>query len=100
MEHRMSFENRRLIGIVIAVAVLLLIPFTAMKLDAGVKWSWFDFAVAGTLLAGTGLLCEFVLRKVKSWNYRLLLLGGILFALFIIWAELAVGLIGTPLAGS
>ena len=58
------------------------------------------FVVAGTLLAGKGLLCEFVLRKVKSWNYRLLLLAGILFALFIIWAELAVGLIGTPLAGS
>jgi len=100
MENRMTFENKRLIGIVVAAALILLIPLTAVKLDAGFKWSWFDFAIAGTILLGTGLVCELVLRKVRNWQYRLVLLGVVLFALFIVWAELAVGLIGTPLAGN
>ena len=100
MENRMTFQNKRLMAIVIGVALLLLVPLAAMKLDTGFKWSWFDFVVAGTLLGGTGLVCELVLRRVKNWQTRLLLLGVILFVLFIVWAELAVGLFGTPLAGS
>ena len=99
-EIEMKFENKRLLGLEIGAALVLLIPLTAMRLDAGFKWSWFDFAIAGTLLLGTGLMCELVLRKVRKFEYRLALVGVILFALFIIWAELAVGLIGTPLAGS
>ena len=96
----MKFENKRLLGIVLAVALLLLVPFIAMRFTDEVKWDWFDFLIAGVLLFGTGLACEFVLRKVRTLGYRLALVGVILFALFIVWVELAVGIIGTPLAGS
>jgi peptidoglycan/LPS O-acetylase OafA/YrhL len=96
----MKFENKRLTAIVLAVALLLLIPFVAMRFSNEVKWSWFDFLIAGFLLLGTGLACEFVLRKVRRLEYRIAVVAVILFALFIVWAELAVGLIGTPLAGS
>ena len=57
-------------------------------------------AVAGFLLLGTGLVCELVMRKVKKIRYRLALCAVILAALFLVWAELAVGLIGTRFAGS
>jgi len=93
-------QNKRLIGIVVAVAFLLLIPYIAMKLTGEVKWTAIDFIAAGILLLGTGLACEFVLRKVKKVQYRIAICAGILLVLFIIWAELAVGLIGTPVAGS
>lgn len=93
-------ENIRLIGIVTTAGVLLLIPFIAMRFTGEVNWNWFDFLVAGALLLGTGLAIEFVLRKAKSFQYRLAICAAILVALFIVWAELAVGLIGTPLAGS
>jgi hypothetical protein len=96
----MNMQNKRLIGILIAVAVLLLIPFTAMKFTGEVNWTPIDFIVAGVLLLGTGLMCEFVLRKVTSTGYRVALCGAILFALFLVWAELAVGLFGTRFAGS
>lgn len=95
----MEFKNKRLIGIVVSVALLLLIPYLGMKFGE-VIWSWFDFVVAGTLLLGTGLAIEFVLRKVKKTAHRLAICAGILLVLFIIWAELAVGLIGTPFGGS
>ncbi len=93
-------QNKRLIGIGVAAALLLLIPYIAMKFTDEVKWTAFDFIAAGVLLLGTGLACEFVLRKVKTVPYRIAICAGILLVLFIIWAELAVGLIGTPFAGS
>jgi hypothetical protein len=93
-------QNIRPIGIFVAVALLLLIPLTAMRFTDEVKWNWFDFVVAGSLLLGIGLFCELVLRKVKMLPYRIALCFAILFAFLVIWAELAVGIIGTPLAGS
>ncbi|WP_442787850.1 hypothetical protein [Flavobacterium suncheonense] len=93
-------KNERLIGILITVAVLLLIPFIAMRFTDEVDWSAIDFIVAGVLLLSTGLLLEFVLRTVKSKQSRILLCIAILAALLLIWAEFAVGIFGSPLAGS
>ena len=93
-------ENKRLIGIVLTAALLLLLPFIAMQFTNEVNWSLFDFIVAGVLLFGTGLACEFVLRKVKKMKHRVAICAGILVMLLLIWAELAVGIFGTPLAGS
>ncbi len=96
----MTFQNIRLIGIVTAVAVLLLIPFIAMKFTDEVKWDGRDFTIAAVLLLGSGLLCELVMRKVKNVQYRLALCAVVLAALFVVWAELAVGILGTRFAGS
>lgn len=96
----MTFENKRLIGIVLAVGLLLLVPLVGMRFSDGGGWSRFDFVVAGVLLLGAGLTIEVVLRKVKRFEYRLAICAAVLLALLIIWAEVAVGLIGTPLAGS
>ena len=92
-------QNKKLIGIVLTVALLLLIPFIAMQFTNEVKWNIFDFLAAGVLLLGTGLLCELVMRKVKKTKYRIAICGALLTALFLIWLELAVGIFGTPLAG-
>lgn len=70
-------------------------PFTSE-----VGWSAFDFAIMGTWLFGTALLCELALRKVKNTWHRLLICGAILVVFFLICAELAVGVFGTPFAGS
>ena len=93
-------QNKRLTGIVLTGALLLLIPFIAMQFTDEVVWTLFDFVVAGVLLFGTGLLCELVMRKVKNKDHRFAICGAILVALFLIWAELAVGIFGTPFAGS
>ncbi len=95
----MTFQNKRLAAIVIAVIVLLLVPFTAMQFSHEVHWTLPDFAVAGGLLLGAGLLCELVMRKVKRTRYRIAICMIILVACFLFWAELAVGIFGTPFAG-
>ena len=91
----MITPHKRLFAIVLAAAFLLLIPVIA-----NFPWSAIDFIVAGILLLGTGLACEFVLRNVKKFEHRIVLCVIILAALLLIWAELAVGLFGTPFAGS
>ena len=95
----MLTQNKRLAGILITAAVLLLIPFIAMQFTTEVNWSGADFMLMGVLLLGTGLLCELVLRKVKKTEHRLIICGAVLFAFLLIWAELAVGIFGTPFAG-
>jgi hypothetical protein len=96
----MITQNKRLIGIVLIVATLLFIPLIAMQFTNEVKWDSRDFVIMGVLLLGTGLVCELVMRKVKKMQHRVLLIATILVALFLIWAELAVGIFGTPFAGS
>lgn len=96
----MILQNKRLVVILSVVAFILLIPLVAMQFTNEVKWSPFDFAVMGVLLLSTGLLCEFVMRKFTSLKHRIIICGIILVVLFLMWAELAVGIFGTPFAGS
>lgn len=93
-------KNKRLIVILLSVLVLLLIPFVAMQFTNEVNWNIADFIIMGILLLVTGLLCELVLRRVKSLTNRIIICGIVLFTLFLVWAELAVGIFGTPFAGS
>lgn len=92
-------QQKRLYSILLTAAALLLIPFIAMQFTHEVNWSLFDFLVAGVLLSGAGLACELILRKVKPTRYRILLCSSALLLLFLIWAELAVGIFGSPIAG-
>jgi hypothetical protein len=71
-----------------------------MQFTNEVNWTLFDFVVMGILLLGTGLLCELVMRKVNKPKHRIAICAVLLAALFIIWAELAVGIFGTPFAGN
>jgi len=93
-------KNKRLIIILAAISVVLLIPFIAMQFTNEVDWSLRDFVTMGVLLFGTGLLCELVMRKVKSVRNRILICAALVFAFLLIRAELAVGIFGSPFAGS
>ena len=93
-------NNKRLIGIVLTVVLILLIPLIAMQFTDEVNWTLLDFVVAGVLLLATGFLSEVVIRKVNKMEYRIAIYLAILVAFLLIWAELAVGIFGTPLAGS
>ena len=96
----MITRNRRIFGLLLAVALLLLIPLIAMQFTTEVKWKLFDFVIAAVLLLGTGLVSELVMRKVRNKNYQIGLVTIILIGLFLIWAELAVGIFGTSIAGN
>ncbi len=92
-------QNKRLIIIMSTVALLLLIPIIAMQFTDEVNWTLFDFLVAGALLFGTGLMIELVIRKTKKIKYRIVFLVALLIVFLLIWAELGVGIFGSPLSG-
>jgi hypothetical protein len=81
-------------------AALLAVPAAAMFLTDEVDWTAFDFAAASVLLFGTAFAVEAALRLLTKPLHRIVAVAAILLVLLIVWAELAVGLIGTPLAGS
>ena len=91
--------NKKLLIIMTIIAILLSVPFFAMQFTDEVNWDIMDFTVMGILLFGTGLLCELVLRLVKSIHNRVILCGAILILFILIWAELAVGIFGSRFAG-
>lgn len=93
-------KNKRLTGILVAVTILLLIPLIAMQFTDEVVWKLNDFVVAGVLLYGTGFIIDLVIRKIRSKEHRIALSAGILVVLALIWIELAVGIFGSPFAGS
>ena len=82
------------------VGLLLIIPLIAMQLTDEVEWSLFDFIIMGTLLLITGLTGEIIFKKVKKYKHRVILYVVVAIIFFLIWAELAVGIFGTPFAGS
>ena len=90
----------RMIIILSVTAFLLASPMVAMQFINEVDWTLSDFVTAGVLLLSTGLAIELVIRNLKAGALRTIVIVVILMALFLIWAELAVGIFGTPFAGS
>lgn len=74
---------------------LLALPWLAMRFTAEVDWDGTDFLVFGAMLALAGLACEVALRAWRDWRARLA--GAIAFgtAFLTVWANLAVGMIGS-----
>lgn len=96
----MAAEKKRLSILLIVAGAILLVPLIAMQFTNEVNWTVFDFAVAGTLLIGTGFLIDLILRKLKKDTSRVMVLAGVLIVFLIVWMELAVGVFGSPIAGS
>jgi hypothetical protein len=71
-----------------------------MQFSSEINWGLFDFIFAGTLFFVLILVIELIFRKIQSNKKRLwiVLLIGVLFIM--IWVELAVGVFGSPFAGT
>ena len=93
-------KNKSQKNIIIVVAILLSIPLIAMQFTDEVSWTILDFVVIGILLLSIGFICELTIRKVSKIKHRIAICITILVVFLLIWAELAVGIFGTPFAGS
>lgn len=93
-------KNKRRLLLFSTVVFILSIPLIAMKFTNQVNWTVSDFLIMGMLLSVTALGIELVIRNVKTMKARVLLCAIVLLIFFIIWAELAVGIFGTPFSGS
>jgi hypothetical protein len=71
---------------------MLLVPLLAMQLTQEVDWGSDDFAVAGALLFGAGMIYVIAARRARRRAQRAAVAAAVLCGLALIWAELAVGL--------
>ena len=93
-------RSKPIIRIALVTTFLLLIPLVAMLFTDEMIWNLADFVIAGVLLFGTGLALKFMAKKLTNRVIRVVTGVAIVAVLLVIWAELAVGIAGTPLAGS
>ena len=87
-------QNKVIIWIALATGLILLVPLLAMQFNSEVNWTLLDFATAGALLFGTGLLFVLVARRASNSAYRAAVGVGAAAALLLVWVNLAVGIIG------
>ena len=81
------------------VGLILLIPLITMQFTDEVNWTIFDFIIMGSMLSVTGYSVGTIYKKVKNNNVSLILILSVILIFLLVWAELAVGLFGTPFAG-
>lgn len=86
---------RPLIVLAVTTAILLSIPFVAMQFTTGVSWSITDFIIMAALILGTGLSYILLSRTTANFMNRLGIGLMVVTAFLMIWANLAVGLIGS-----
>ena len=92
--------TRDITRVVLGTALILLVPLLAMQFTNEVAWDGFDFAVAAALLVGTGLMYVMLSRKASHVRQRLVIGLALTVMFLLVWMELAVGIFGTPFAGT
>jgi hypothetical protein len=81
--------------VMLATALILMVPALAMQFTDQVVWKAGDFVVAGALLAGTGFAYQLGARRAGNMAYRVAVGVALAAALLLVWVNLAVGIIGT-----
>ena len=84
-------QSKNIIRILLATVFILLLPLLAMQFTDEVDWNLADFAVAGALLFGAGLVYELVARKGSTVVYRVAVGIAVAAALLLVWMDIAVG---------
>ena len=89
-----SMNYKSIIRIMLICALLLLIPLSAMLFTDEMNWDETDFIIVWILLCATGIGYKFITGKASSIVYRIAAAGTVATGLLLMWANLAVGLIG------
>jgi hypothetical protein len=86
---------RSVMVVAIVTVLLLMVPLVAMQFTREVDWKLPDFMIMGILIFGTGLSLVLLLRCAPNFAYRLAMVLALATTFLMIWANLAVGLIGS-----
>jgi hypothetical protein len=78
-----------------AAAFLLMLPAIAMQFTGEVAWDARDFAVIGVMLTVACGTCELAARASTNGAYRIAAIIAVGTAFLTVWANLAVGMIGS-----
>lgn len=94
------FKDKRIfIQILLLVLGMLSIPLIAMQVTQEVSWNPIDFFIAGLLLYSLLLTVHFIWINIKPTFSKAVAFLIVLILFLLLWAELAVGIFGSPFAG-
>jgi hypothetical protein len=82
-----------------AAPIVVLALFFVLDVAGRVTWTLGDFIVVAVLLFGAALAFD-LLTRIVDRKYRLGIAVAMLAVVAFAWVELAVGLVGSPFAGS
>lgn len=91
---------RRLLNILVIVLIALSVPLITMQFTSEVDWQFMDFIIMGALLFIVAFLVDLLWRSLKNKKYRWITILVVIIIALLIWAELAVGIFGSPFSGS
>jgi len=77
----------------------LLIPLVGSQFTTEIQWDMYDYLAAALLLGAGAWSIEGILQSQKSKHLKKIGVVILLLLFLILWAEMAVGLFGSPLAG-
>ena len=97
-------QTRTVLRWVLITAAVLALPLLAMVFSfqvldpgsgsEGVNWGPMDFALMGVLILGSGLLFEYASARAGAVAHKAAVAIAVAAGLFLIWVNLAVGMIG------
>jgi hypothetical protein len=97
-------QTRTVLRWVLITAAVLAVPALAMAFNLGipdpgsgtdgVNWGPMDFAIIGVLVLGSGLLYEYASSRSATVAHRAAVGIAVAAGLFLVWVNLAVGMIG------
>lgn len=88
--------DRSLLLILLVTTGLLAVPLAGTLLTGGWAWGVLDFLLAGTLIAGTGLLLRALARRAGDLTSRVAAAIALAAGFGLVWGNLAVGVVGDP----
>lgn len=81
--------------VAVIVLLILLIPFTASFMTDEMAWSLYDYVLAGVMLFGTGSAYVLLSSQSGSMLYKVAVGLALASALFLAFANIAVGILGS-----
>ncbi|HEX8426480.1 hypothetical protein [Hymenobacter sp.] len=87
--------TKSILRVALGTGLLLLIPLAAKLFVPGMLWTVGDFVAAGILLFGAGLTFVLIARMGDNTAYKLAAGVAVAAGLLLVWANLAVGLVGS-----
>ena len=84
---------------IIYTLILLTIPFLSNMYINDFNWSLVDFIIMGVLIFSCLSFTGFIKKKFRGIK-EILTIIIVVIVFILLWAELAVGIFGSPFAGS
>lgn len=94
----LNFKNKKVR--VLYPLLLLVVPLIGMGITKESNWSLFDFIIMGVLILSMSIGIDFIFNTTKNAKNRIIYIGILVILFLLVWAELAVGVFGSPFAGN